>query len=279
MTRRTWQEIKTERLASMTPAQRATFDAAYEESSLAAQVGEQIRDARENAGISQRELARRIGSTQAVISRIEAGSVDVHLLGHGGLGVLHLHLQLDHRRVEGEALEAVAQQLEEARLVVQRPGGLEGLAAYPPVIQGEEHHQPGGREAGLDELARDAVQQVAQAEQERLGLIDGQLEHPGGRGQIARGGALGAASVAGEGPINRAAAGGTEARFQAAGGQSAQARDGAHPELVEHLQEIRFQIKGLQRQLPQKRGVVAGGHKGGIGRAWVEAEERLVLVP
>jgi ribosome-binding protein aMBF1 (putative translation factor) len=79
MTRRTWQEIKTERLASMTPAQRATFDAAYEESSLAAQVGEQIRDARENAGISQRELARRIGSTQAVISRIEAGSVGATL--------------------------------------------------------------------------------------------------------------------------------------------------------------------------------------------------------
>lgn len=79
MARSTWRDLHTERLASMTPVQRAEFDAAYEEASLAARVGESVREAREATGLSQRELARRVGTTQAVISRIEMGSVGATL--------------------------------------------------------------------------------------------------------------------------------------------------------------------------------------------------------
>ena len=35
-----------------------------------------VRDARERAGLSQRELARRAGTAQSVVSRIERGKVD-----------------------------------------------------------------------------------------------------------------------------------------------------------------------------------------------------------
>jgi len=79
MTRTTWRELHAERLASMTDEQRAEFDTAYDEASLAARVGELVREARESAGLSQRELARRAGTTQAVISRIEMGSVGATL--------------------------------------------------------------------------------------------------------------------------------------------------------------------------------------------------------
>lgn len=79
MARTTWSELKNERLAGMTAEQRESFDAAYEAASLAERVGESVRAAREAAGLSQRELARRAGTTQAVISRIEMGSVGATL--------------------------------------------------------------------------------------------------------------------------------------------------------------------------------------------------------
>ena len=40
---------------------------------LAFDVGEKIRDAREHAGLSQRELATRMGTSQATVARLEAG--------------------------------------------------------------------------------------------------------------------------------------------------------------------------------------------------------------
>ena len=46
---------------------------------LALEVGEQVRDARETAGLSQRELAARMGTSQAAIARLEAGGVGATL--------------------------------------------------------------------------------------------------------------------------------------------------------------------------------------------------------
>ena len=52
--------------------------------------GALLRDARERAGLSQRELARRAGTSQSVVSRIEAGKTDPgyetlrHLLASAG---------------------------------------------------------------------------------------------------------------------------------------------------------------------------------------------------
>ena len=43
------------------------------EAKLAADVGERIHDASEAAGLSQRELAHRMGTSQAAIDRLESG--------------------------------------------------------------------------------------------------------------------------------------------------------------------------------------------------------------
>src|SRR5271167_4079886 len=75
MTRTTWAELKSKKLDAMTPEERAEYDSAYAEARLAAEVGQRIHDAREAAGFSQRELARRMGTSQAAIDRLESGGV------------------------------------------------------------------------------------------------------------------------------------------------------------------------------------------------------------
>jgi ribosome-binding protein aMBF1 (putative translation factor) len=74
-----WSELKNKRLSGMTAAERAAYDRAYAEARLAAEVGERIRAAREAAGLSQRELARRMGTSQAAIGRLESGGVGATL--------------------------------------------------------------------------------------------------------------------------------------------------------------------------------------------------------
>ena len=75
MARTTINDVKRRRLAEMTAEERAKFDDAYEATRLAITVGEQIRDAREAAGLTQRELAARMGTSQAAVARLEAGGV------------------------------------------------------------------------------------------------------------------------------------------------------------------------------------------------------------
>lgn len=75
MTRTTMSELHKRRLASMTSEQRDAFEHTYRQATLAARVGEIVRDAREAAGISQRELAQRMSTSQPVVARIEAGHV------------------------------------------------------------------------------------------------------------------------------------------------------------------------------------------------------------
>ena len=79
MSRVTIDELKSRRLAAMTDEERAEFDQAYEASRLAIDVGEKIRDAREAASLSQRELAARMGTSQAAVARLEAGGVGATL--------------------------------------------------------------------------------------------------------------------------------------------------------------------------------------------------------
>ncbi len=75
MERTTIDDLKHRRLAGLTTDERAEFDAADDATRLAIEVGEQIRDAREEAGLSQRDLAARMGSSQAAVARLEAGGV------------------------------------------------------------------------------------------------------------------------------------------------------------------------------------------------------------
>ncbi|MEI6403435.1 MAG: helix-turn-helix transcriptional regulator [Actinomycetota bacterium] len=72
-------ELKKNRLAAMTTDERAAFDETYEATRLALDVGEKVRDAREAAGLSQRELASRMGTSQAAVARLEAGGVGATL--------------------------------------------------------------------------------------------------------------------------------------------------------------------------------------------------------
>jgi ribosome-binding protein aMBF1 (putative translation factor) len=79
MTRMSWMDLKDKKIGAMTQAERAEYDRAYAEARLAAEVGEHIHAAREVAGLSQRELARRMGTSQAAIDRLESGGVGATL--------------------------------------------------------------------------------------------------------------------------------------------------------------------------------------------------------
>ncbi len=79
MARTTIKQLKQRRLAGARAVERAEFDETYAAAALAIRVGEQIRDAREAAELSQRELAQRMGTSQAAIARLEAGGVGATL--------------------------------------------------------------------------------------------------------------------------------------------------------------------------------------------------------
>ncbi|MCP4961714.1 MAG: helix-turn-helix transcriptional regulator [Actinomycetia bacterium] len=75
MSSRSIEDLRSGRLAKMSPAERAEFDKVYATARLALEFGEQVRDARERGGLSQRELAARMGTSQAAVARLEAGGV------------------------------------------------------------------------------------------------------------------------------------------------------------------------------------------------------------
>ena len=77
--RRALNDLKHDVLGSMSAADRATFDATASATRLALDVGEKVRDAREAAHLSQRELASRMGTSQAAVARLEAGGVGATL--------------------------------------------------------------------------------------------------------------------------------------------------------------------------------------------------------
>ena len=79
MTRKTIEDLKNQRLEAMSAEERALFESEYAAARLALEVGEKIRDAREAAGLSQRELAVRMGTSQAAVARLEAGGVGATL--------------------------------------------------------------------------------------------------------------------------------------------------------------------------------------------------------
>ena len=79
MARTTIDELRTNRLAAMSAEERAMFDATYEAGRLALDVGEKVRDAREHAGLSQREFAARMGIGETAVARLEAGDAGATL--------------------------------------------------------------------------------------------------------------------------------------------------------------------------------------------------------
>lgn len=75
MPRTTLDDVKATRLAGMNAAERVDFDATCAAARLALEFGEKVRDARETAGLSQRDLATRMSTSQAAVARLEAGAV------------------------------------------------------------------------------------------------------------------------------------------------------------------------------------------------------------
>ena len=73
MTRPTWEETRNRRLAAPEAQQ------AYWQAHRAYLLGGEVRRLREQEGISQRQLADRMGSTQSVVARLEAGGVEPSL--------------------------------------------------------------------------------------------------------------------------------------------------------------------------------------------------------
>jgi ribosome-binding protein aMBF1 (putative translation factor) len=68
-----FRQVEAEALAAMTQAERAEFDAAEAEEEARLRLAELVYAARTNAGLTQTELARRMGTKQSVISAIENG--------------------------------------------------------------------------------------------------------------------------------------------------------------------------------------------------------------
>jgi ribosome-binding protein aMBF1 (putative translation factor) len=79
MSRTTIDEMKRRRLAAMTEEERSEFDEVYDATRLALEVGERVRDAREAAGLTQRDLAARMGTSQAAVARLESGGTGATL--------------------------------------------------------------------------------------------------------------------------------------------------------------------------------------------------------
>ena len=79
MGRRTIEELRNQRVNNMTSAERAEFEEALASAHLAIRVGEKVREAREAAGVSQRELALRMSTSQAAVARLEAGGTSATL--------------------------------------------------------------------------------------------------------------------------------------------------------------------------------------------------------
>lgn len=69
MARKSFSEIKGRRMGS------EAAQGGYERARRAFELGERVRHLREERGLSQRELAEKIGSTQPAIARLEAGGV------------------------------------------------------------------------------------------------------------------------------------------------------------------------------------------------------------
>lgn len=79
MARRTIEELQQRRLAAMSSAERVEFDEALAAARLAVEVGEKVRNAREAAGLNQRELASLMSTSQAAVARLEAGGASATL--------------------------------------------------------------------------------------------------------------------------------------------------------------------------------------------------------
>ena len=99
MARPTIEELRDRRLNAMSTEERVEFDQALAAARLALEVGEKVRDAREAAGLTQRDLAARMSTSQAAVARLEAGGTSATLTTlHKAAAALDMTITLDLAR-------------------------------------------------------------------------------------------------------------------------------------------------------------------------------------
>jgi len=69
----TWDEVMAARLAAMTPSEREEYESFGEDVDAQIRTAELVYTMRTKAGLSQAELARRVGSKQPYVSAVESG--------------------------------------------------------------------------------------------------------------------------------------------------------------------------------------------------------------
>ena len=79
MGRTTIEELVNKKREAMTDAERVEFDDALAAARLAIKIGDRIRESRESMGLSQRDLATRMSTSQAAVARLEAGGTSATL--------------------------------------------------------------------------------------------------------------------------------------------------------------------------------------------------------
>ena len=106
MARPTFEELRQRRLDTMSANERAEFDAALAVARLAMEVGEKVRDAREAAGLTQRDLAARMSTSQAAVARLEAGGTSATLRTlHKAAAAIDMTVTVDLNRDSHLSLE------------------------------------------------------------------------------------------------------------------------------------------------------------------------------
>jgi HTH-type transcriptional regulator/antitoxin HipB len=71
-----WESVTRARTAGSDAGAREVIRAGYERTRLVFELGEQIRTTRERRGMTQDDLAKRAGTSQPAIARMEAGGVE-----------------------------------------------------------------------------------------------------------------------------------------------------------------------------------------------------------
>ena len=100
MARPTIEELRDRRLNTMSADERIEFDEALASARLALEVGQKIRDAREAAGLTQRDFAALMSTSQAAVARLEAGGTSATLTTlNKAAAALDMRLTVDLARV------------------------------------------------------------------------------------------------------------------------------------------------------------------------------------
>lgn len=94
--RKSWSDLRERRMQSPTSME------AYDQARAAYEVGRMVRELREARGLSQRQLAERMGTTQSVVGRLESGGSRPTLATLERVADA-LSLQLEIRFHEGQA--------------------------------------------------------------------------------------------------------------------------------------------------------------------------------